>query len=168
MTTLVGAGEVADVVAKKDLKADERAAPDSQDAASAVAPEEAEAISDGDADTAHEVSTLAEESSAEFGPPFTPRSFGGELVWTQSSSFTSKVLRIRAGEVVLISTTGRSDMVAMLTGGRAVLEVEDGGEIIREEITPGFPTAIRAESAHRIVAMTDVELFTAYANSSGG
>jgi hypothetical protein len=163
MTTLVGAGEVASpkedaaAVVEPELQAEETPAADSGSAKDS-SPEEVigeEVVA---------AAPLVDDAAAEFGPPFTPRSFGGELVWANSEAFTSKVLRIRAGEVVLISTKGRSDMVAMLTGGRAVLEVEDDGEIIREEISPGTPTSIRSESAHRIVAMTDVELFTVYAN----
>jgi len=172
MTTLVGAGEVG---AAREAARSEGDASEG-DTSEVVATDQAGDAADigGTLPTATpevvermDVDSEAEDGgTAEFGPPFTPRSFGGELVWVANDTFTSKVLRIRAGEVVLISTKGRSEMVAMLTGGRAVLEVEEEGEIQREEILPGTPTPIHAESAHRIVAMTDVELFTAYVNHS--
>lgn len=102
----------------------------------------------------------------DFGAPFVARSFGGEFVWAHGPAFTSKVLRIRAGEVVVISTRGRSDMTAMLTGGRAILEREHGGNISRDELEPASPVAITADADHRLIAMTEVELFTIFASAA--
>lgn len=101
----------------------------------------------------------------DFGAPFVARSFGGEFIWANAPAFTSKVLRIRAGEVVVISTRGRSDMTAMLTGGRAILEREHGGNITRDELEVASPVAITADADHRLVAMTEVELFTIFASA---
>ncbi|MCA9699483.1 MAG: hypothetical protein KC431_18295, partial [Myxococcales bacterium] len=73
-------------------------------------------------------------------------------------------LRVRPGEKVLISTRGRTDMVVMLTGGRAVLEVIEGSEADadRVEMLPAAPIRISPEREHRLVAMTEVEMFTVY------
>ena len=51
-----------------------------------------------------------------YGAPFTARSYGGEFVWAECDAYVSKVMRIRASEVVVISTKNRSAMVVMLTG----------------------------------------------------
>jgi hypothetical protein len=96
----------------------------------------------------------------EYGPPFEARSFGGQYVWAEADQYTAKILRVRAGEKVVISTQGRKDMVVMLTGGRGVLEILRGKEVSREELAPATPVAIDHEQEFRLVAMTDVELFT--------
>ena len=38
----------------------------------------------------------------DYGEPFESRSFGGELVWAEGEAFTCKILRVRAGEKVLV------------------------------------------------------------------
>src|SRR5690606_28861362 len=78
----------------------------------------------------------------DYGPPFERRSFGGEFVWAQGHGYTAKVLRVRAGEVVAISTRGRSDMTVMLTGGRALLETRAEDNVDRVELMPATPVAI--------------------------
>jgi hypothetical protein len=98
----------------------------------------------------------------DYGEPFEPRSFGGEFVWAEASGYTCKILRVRAGEKVLVSTRGRKDMVVMLTGGRAILEVLEGDETDRVEMMPGAPIQVHPEREHRLVAMTEVEMFTVY------
>ncbi len=104
----------------------------------------------------------ADDAGGDFGPPFDARSFGGEFVWAKGEHFTCKILRVRAGEKVLVSTRNRRDMSVMLTGGRAVLEVLEGDEIDRVEMLPAAPIAIHPDREHRLVAMTEVEMFTVY------
>jgi hypothetical protein len=104
--------------------------------------------------------TLDEDS--DFGAPFESRSFGGEFVWAEADAYTCKILRVRAGEKVLVSTRGRRDMVVMLTGGRAVLEVVEDEGIDRVEMLPAAPIAVHPDREHRLVALTEVEIFTVY------
>ncbi len=103
-----------------------------------------------------------EESEADFGPPFSPKTFGGSFVWARGESYTSTVLRVKEGENVVVSTHGRRDMVVMLTGGRGVLEVHDGHEVDRVELLPAAPVMISPDRSYRLLAMTEVELFTVY------
>jgi hypothetical protein len=98
----------------------------------------------------------------EFGPPFEARSFGGEFVWANAPGYTAKILRVRPGENVVVSTQGRRDMFAMLTGGRGVLEVRSGDSMDRVELVPASPVHILPDNSYRLIAMTEVELFTIY------
>jgi hypothetical protein len=98
----------------------------------------------------------------DYGEPFEARSFGGEFVWAEGEAFTCKILRVRPGEKVLVSTRGRKDMIVMLTGGRAILEVIEGEEVDRIEMMPAAPVRVHPEREHRLVAMTEVEMFTVY------
>jgi len=100
----------------------------------------------------------------DFGPPFTPKTFGGAFVWAKGQSYTATVLRVKAGGNVVVSTAGRTDMVILLTGGRAVLEVGlSSGDIDRVELLPASPVSIAADKTYRLLAVTEVELFTVYA-----
>lgn len=98
----------------------------------------------------------------DFDAPFEGRSFGGEFVWADAEGYTCKILRVRAGEKVLVSTRGRKDMVVMLTGGRAVLEVLEGDDADRVEMLPAAPIRVHPDREHRLIAMTEVEMFTVY------
>ncbi len=98
----------------------------------------------------------------DFGPPFAAKSFGGAFVWARSEHYVATVLRLRAGKHVPVSTRNRKDMVLMLTGGRAVLEVTTDEGTDRVELLPAAPVAIRPDREHRVLAMTEVELFTVF------
>lgn len=104
----------------------------------------------------------AEASDEDYGPPFEARSFGGELVWAEAPGYTAKILRVRPGEVVIVSTRGRRDMVIMLGGGRAALEIRDADNVDRVELLPMVPLAIEAGRDYRLNALTDVELLTIF------
>jgi hypothetical protein len=120
-------------------------------------------VDEPDEDALPESEEAAEtDEQDDYGAPFEPRSFGGEFVWAEASGYTCKILRVRAGEKVLVSTRGRRDMVVMLTGGRAILEVLEGDETDRVEMMPGAPIQVHPEREHRLVAMTEVEMFTVY------
>lgn len=102
----------------------------------------------------------------DYGPPFEGRSFGGEFVWADAPGFTAKILRVRPGELVIVSTRGRTDMVAMLTGGRGALEIRDGDNIDRIELMPASPVKIEPGPDYRLIALTDVELMTIYSRAT--
>lgn len=109
-----------------------------------------------------EVSDDIDDVESDFGPPFSPKSFGGAFVWARGESYTATVLRVKEGENVIVSTQGRRDMVVMLTGGRGVLEVVDGHEVDRVELLPAAPVTISPDRHYRLLAVTEVELFTVY------
>ena len=98
-----------------------------------------------------------------YGHPFEERSFGAEFVWAEGDAFIAKVLRVRQDEKVRVTAQNRRDMSLMLTGGRACLEVARGDEVMDTiELEPAAPVRIHAELGYRLIAMTDVELFTIY------
>jgi len=102
------------------------------------------------------------DEDSDFGPPFTAKSFGGAFVWARGDQYVATVLRVKEGENVVVSTQNRKDMHVMLTGGRGILEVHDGTELDRVELLPAAPVFIDPGRNYRLVAMTEVELFTVY------
>jgi len=114
----------------------------------------------------HDSPEIASEDS-DFGPPFVAKTFGGAFVWAKGEAYTATVLRVKEGENVIVSTQGRRDMFVMLTGGRGVLEVNDGQDVDRVELLPAAPVSISSDRTYRLLAMTEVELFTVYSPLSG-
>ena len=98
----------------------------------------------------------------DFGPPFTAKTFGGAFVWAKAPGYVATVLRVREGGNVEVSTENRRDMIVMLTGGRAVLEVDVSGDVDHVELMPAAPVAIDPGKRYRLIAQTEVELFTVY------
>jgi hypothetical protein len=119
-------------------------------------PEEPELTEDDDADLDDE------DVDSDFGPPFTAKTFGGAFVWAQGEGFVCTVLRVKESKGVPVSTQNRRDMFVMLTGGRAVLEVATGDDMDRVELLPSSPVRIDAGKTYRLLALTEVELFTVY------
>jgi mannose-6-phosphate isomerase-like protein (cupin superfamily) len=111
--------------------------------------------------TDDESSDLPDEES-DYGPPFTAKSFGGSFVWARGDHYVATVLRVKEGENVVVSTQNRKDMHVMLTGGRGILEVHDGTDLDRVELLPAIAVFIDPGRNYRLVAMTEVELFTVY------
>lgn len=108
-----------------------------------------------------ESSDLPDEES-DFGPPFAAKTFGAAFVWARGEQFVCTVLRVKEGGNVVVSPQNRRDMHVMLTGGRAVLELHDGTDLDRVELLPAAPVRIEEGRSYRLIAMTEVELFTVY------
>lgn len=128
-------------------------------------------VNEGDADEkdlpegeveVDEDSDDADETEDDIGPPFVEKTFGGAFVWAKGESFVATVLRVREGKSVPVATQNRRDMHVMLTGGRAVLEIFEGDEVDRVELSPAEPVVVDSDRTYRLIAMTEVELFTVY------
>lgn len=145
--------EATEAVAPSAAPPNDPAAPSAE--ASAAPPSD-------DSDPGEDADADAEEVFDEFGPPFVPKTFGGAFVWAKGENFVTTVLRIKQGKSVPVATTNRQDMHVMLTGGRAVLEVDDGTEVDRIELMPAGPLHIDPAHRYRLIAMTEVEIFTVY------
>ena len=102
------------------------------------------------------------DSDSDFEAPFVGKTFGGAFVWARGQNYVATVLRVREGKSVPVATQNRRDMIVMLTGGRAVLEVDSGGDLDRVELLPASPIPIDGNHAYRLIALTEVELFTVY------
>lgn len=114
-----------------------------------------------------EVEDDGDDALEDYGPPFVSKTFGGAFVWARSDGFVSTVLRIIAGKSVPVATENRGDMHVMLTGGRAILEVEDSNDVDRVELLPAAPVKIDPDKHYRLIAITEVELFTVYSPVHG-
>jgi hypothetical protein len=130
--------------------------------------DEAEAEEAEETEEPEGVEVENDDEADDYSEPFETRSFGGEFVWAEGDAFTCKILRVRAGEKVLVSTRGRKDMTVMLTGGRAILEVIEGDDVDRVEMLPAAPIQVHPDREHRLVAMTEVEMFTVYSPLESG
>jgi hypothetical protein len=109
-----------------------------------------------------ESSPDADPDDWDYGPPFVPKTFGAAFAWARGEHYVCTVLRVREGENVIVSTQNRRDMNVMLTGGRAVLEVDVGDDIDRVELLPAAPVYIDPNRSYRLLALTEVEIFTVY------
>ncbi|MEE9382196.1 MAG: hypothetical protein V3V08_02120 [Nannocystaceae bacterium] len=93
---------------------------------------------------------------------FKKRSFGGEFVWADTPGYVAKILRVSEGENVTVSTEDRRDVTILLTGGRAVLEIKRGSETKQLELKPAAPQQIHPGHSYRLLALSEVELFTIF------
>lgn len=94
---------------------------------------------------------------------FVSRSFGGEMVWAKGGAFVAKILRVRAGEKVRVTSKGRRDMHVMLSGGRACLQKSDEQAPAEpQELLAGQSVRIGEQCEYRLIAMTDTELLSIY------
>lgn len=116
---------------------------------------------DEDSESEDEEDDVDGEDS-DFGPPFIAKTFGGSFVWAKGEAFQATVLRVKEGKSVPVATQNRRDMYVMLTGGRAVMEILESDDIDRQELLPASPVFIDPGKVYRLIAMTEVELFTVF------
>ena len=64
----------------------------------------------------------------------------------------------------MLTSSGKSSATASIGSSDALLETRIDNNVDRVELLPATPVAIlEGEQAYRLVAVTDVELFTIYA-----
>lgn len=86
--------------------------------------------------------------------------WGWELIWAQTSSYTGKLLHIRAGQRLSLQYHDQKLETQCLLSGRAILVLEDAnGELQEQFLEPGCGYTIYPYQLHRLVAIEDAEIY---------
>lgn len=87
--------------------------------------------------------------------------WGHELWWAQTEHYVGKLLLVREGHKLSLQLHVEKDETIFLQRGRLLLLVEEAGEMVERVLTPGEAYRIRPGTRHRMVALSECEIFEA-------
>ena len=86
--------------------------------------------------------------------------WGHEEIWAETELYVCKILRIRQGCRLSLQHHAVKDETLRVAQGRLQLSLEDAaGHLTVRELGPGDTARIRPLRRHRILAITDVEVY---------
>lgn len=85
--------------------------------------------------------------------------WGYELIWARTDRYIGKLLHIRKGEKLSLQYHQRKEETVYLQSGRLVLVLDQGTGLVETEIKPGESRHIPPLTKHRMIALTDCDIF---------
>jgi mannose-6-phosphate isomerase-like protein (cupin superfamily) len=76
--------------------------------------------------------------------------WGYELVFARTDRYVGKILHVDPGQALSLQYHRVKDETLYLLSGEYLLEVEEGGEMVRREMKPGDTYHIAANTRHRM------------------
>ena len=85
--------------------------------------------------------------------------WGHEIIWARTDRYVGKLLHIRQGHKLSLQYHHRKDETIYLQTGRLLFVVDEGAGLKEQEMKPGDAFHIRPMMKHRMVALTDCDIF---------
>lgn len=85
--------------------------------------------------------------------------WGHEIIWARTDRYVGKLLHIRQGHKLSLQYHHRKDETIYLHSGRLLFVVDDGSGLKERELKPGEAFHIVPPMKHRMVALTDCDIF---------
>ena len=84
--------------------------------------------------------------------------WGYELHWALTDRYVGKVLHVRAGHALSLQYHNRKDETILLWSGKILMEVQEGGSLVKREMQPGDRLHITPGTIHRMTAIDDSDI----------
>ncbi len=85
--------------------------------------------------------------------------WGYELRWATTDRYVGKVIHVEAGHALSLQYHNVKDETILLWSGRIEFEIEENGERVTREMTPGDSVHITPGTVHRMTAIEDSDIF---------
>jgi mannose-6-phosphate isomerase len=85
--------------------------------------------------------------------------WGYELHWALTDRYVGKVLHVTAGHALSLQYHVHKDETILLWSGRILMDVQEGGELVRREMQVGDRLHITPGTVHRMTALEDSDIF---------
>ena len=84
--------------------------------------------------------------------------WGHELHWAKTDRYVGKVIHVRKGHALSLQYHNRKDETIFLWSGKILFEIEQGGELVGREMSPGESVHITPKTVHRMTAIEDSDI----------
>lgn len=91
-------------------------------------------------------------------PTKVEKPWGYELLYAHTDAYVGKILHLEAGHRLSLQYHRLKDETIYLLKGLLELEMEDGGKMVRMEMTPGNCRHIPPGTKHRMKALKDCHI----------
>ena len=85
--------------------------------------------------------------------------WGYELRWAETSRYVGKVIHVDAGHALSLQYHKVKEETILLWSGRIEFEIEEDGQRVTREMTPGQSAHITPGTVHRMTAIEDSDIF---------
>ena len=85
--------------------------------------------------------------------------WGYELRWAETNRYVGKVIHVDAGRALSLQYHKVKEETILLWSGRIEFEIEEDGQRVTREMTPGQSVHITPGTVHRMTAIEDSDLF---------
>ena len=85
--------------------------------------------------------------------------WGYELHWAKTARYVGKLIHVNAGHALSLQYHNVKDETIYLQTGRLLFEIEEGGAMVRREMSPGDCAHIAPRATHRMTAVDDCDIF---------
>lgn len=85
--------------------------------------------------------------------------WGYELRWAETSRYVGKVIHVDAGHALSLQYHKVKEETILLWSGRIEFEIEEDGQRVTQEMTPGQSVHITPGTVHRMTAIEDSDIF---------
>lgn len=96
-----------------------------------------------------------------FTPTKIDKPWGYELLWAKTERYVGKILHINAGESLSLQYHEKKEETQYVLSGRIRLEVEESGELVPREMSPGEAYHLTPHTRHRLTALEDADVLEA-------
>ena len=85
--------------------------------------------------------------------------WGYELHWAKTHRYVGKLIHVNAGHALSLQYHNQKDETIYLHSGRLIFEIEERGQIVKREMSPGERVHIAPKTIHRMTAVEDSDIF---------
>ena len=85
--------------------------------------------------------------------------WGYELRWAETTRYAGKVIHVDAGHALSLQYHKVKEETILLWSGRIRFEIEQDGQRVTREMTPGQSVHITPGTVHRMTAIEDSDIF---------
>ena len=87
--------------------------------------------------------------------------WGYELHWAKTERYVGKLIHVNAGHALSLQYHNQKDETIFLWSGRMLFEIgeREGEPLTKRELQPGEAVHITPKTVHRMIAVTDCDIF---------
>jgi len=85
--------------------------------------------------------------------------WGYELHWAKTERYVGKLIHINKGHALSLQYHNLKDETIFLWKGRLLFEIEENGQLVGREMSPGESVHVTPKTVHRMTAIEDTDVF---------
>lgn len=84
--------------------------------------------------------------------------WGYELHWAKTDRYVGKIIHINAGHALSLQYHNKKDETILLWSGRLLFEIQENGQLVKHEVSPGERFHVTPGTVHRMTAIEDCDV----------
>ncbi len=90
--------------------------------------------------------------------PRIEKPWGYELHWAKTERYVGKIIHINKGQALSLQYHNEKDETILLWSGKLLFEIQENGQLMKHEISPGTRFHVTPGTVHRMTAIEDCDV----------